>query len=98
MLTTKEEALEKWCPFTSVNRLKRMPGNVTPFNRMINEDGEIDYPDGARCIADRCMAWQWTDYSKTHGYCGFNRVTIHTNVPTKTHKDPYKCTTSVKKA
>ena len=81
MLTTKEEALEKWCPFTSINRLMRMPGNVTPFNRLIDADGEVSFPDGAKCIADRCMAWEWLDYTKKHGYCGYCRVTKIVNNP-----------------
>jgi len=90
MLKTEQEAKECWCPFTSVNRLTRMPGNVTPFNRLINADGEIDYPDGAKCITDRCMAWEWSDYTMKKGYCGYCRITIHTNVPEQTHADPHR--------
>ncbi len=85
MLATPMQARELWCPFAKVTSGLRRAGDPSgaydlladpvSYNRLQFADEDAPgTPHGSRCIAQRCMAWMWTeiidaDTKHTTGFC-----------------------------
>ena len=65
-MKTPDEARQCWCPFARVIAGGKEPGETPSFNRVRDLDAPAldTNPDSARCIADDCMAWRWSDWEK----------------------------------
>ena len=71
---TEGEAKEKWCPFAVASDQKFQPSNRTHTGATVA---------ACRCVASKCMAWQWGDFktveeegeikTKKSGFCGLAR-------------------------
>lgn len=65
---TKEEAKKKWCPHVRFGTLPPLTP-VTSANRWINaQQGALLNPEDCRCIASECMAWRWSEATRTKAY------------------------------
>jgi len=82
MALTREEALEKWCPFARVSVTAKVPSRPdllgqggqamfpTAHNRMLSIEQGAFSLDACYCIADGCMAWQFEGEGAQAGFCG----------------------------
>jgi hypothetical protein len=65
MITTPTDARNLWCPFARVPVMS-YDGDYLRFAANRGADAHGD----SCCIADRCMAWRWSDVKGTVGFCG----------------------------
>lgn len=57
---TMEEAKQHWCPFARTAYTGETGIQQAPSNRYGIKDSVNLNPEDCRCVASRCMAWQWS--------------------------------------
>lgn len=67
MLTTEQQALEKWCPFSQTGYGGVSLNRISGVERADHRAGIVR---DTSCVASRCMAWRWSRTLSGFGHCG----------------------------
>lgn len=67
---TEKEAKKKWCPF-SVTGAYTDRGPMTAVS--VNRDPRPEVSESCLCLVSKCMAWRWSDFEMSDGYCGLTK-------------------------
>ena len=76
MLTTEQEAREKWCPHVRIVE-KWQTGNTHPRNRMVDMPAAVVLAEnliGCQCIASECAMWRWAPSENWVAFKGRQRI------------------------